>query len=160
MIVAIVSGGQTGADQAGLRAARKLGLKTGGFAPLGFKTEVGPQGWLGPTYGLVETSSEDYSDRTEMNITISDGTIIFGKVSPGSSLTEKLCKELSKPCLWLKEYQQANSAAHFRLWADRNKVKTLNVAGNRESKAPGIGIAVERFLIEAIGQMNQAPAVD
>lgn len=157
MILAIVSGAQTGADQAGLRAARKLGLKTGGFAPLGFKTEVGPQGWLGPTYKLVETASEDYSDRTEMNITISDGTVIFGKPSPGSNLTEKLCKELGKPCLWLKEYQQVSAPAHFRLWAERNNVKTLNVAGNRESKAPGIGIAVERFLVEAIGSMNHVP---
>lgn len=154
MIIGIVSGGQTGADQAGLRAARKLGLKTGGFCPHGFVTEAGPQAWLGPTYGLVETATEDYSERTEMNVTISTGTVIFGSPSAGSNLTQQLCKELEKPCLWLKEYQQVSAQAHFRLWAERNHITVLNVAGNRERKSPGIGIAVERFLIEAISQMK------
>jgi hypothetical protein len=31
----LISGGQTGADQGGLRAARAAGIETGGWAPLG-----------------------------------------------------------------------------------------------------------------------------
>lgn len=37
----IISGGQTGADIAGLRWARKNGVPTGGYIPKGFRTESG-----------------------------------------------------------------------------------------------------------------------
>ena len=40
MAILIISGGQTGADMAGLMAAKKVGFNTGGFAPKGFKTEL------------------------------------------------------------------------------------------------------------------------
>jgi hypothetical protein len=43
MLDRIISGGQTGADQAGWRAARACGVPTGGFMPLGFLTEGGPR---------------------------------------------------------------------------------------------------------------------
>jgi hypothetical protein len=39
MLAKVISGGQTGADQAGRRAARAAGIPTGGWAPLGWKTE-------------------------------------------------------------------------------------------------------------------------
>jgi hypothetical protein len=38
MIERVISGGQTGADQAGWRAARAAGIPTGGFMPKGFLT--------------------------------------------------------------------------------------------------------------------------
>lgn len=150
MIQGIVSGGQTGADQAGLKAGKGLHLKTGGYAPLGWRTEKGPAPWLGTQFGLVECESGDYSVRTELNVVVSSGTIIFGHPSPGSLLTQQLCKEYGRPCLWLHEYQQVSSPAHFRLWAERNHIVILNVAGNRESKSPGISAAVERFLWEVV----------
>jgi hypothetical protein len=40
MLEKILSGGQTGADQAAWRAARSFGLPTGGWMPLGFLTEA------------------------------------------------------------------------------------------------------------------------
>jgi hypothetical protein len=43
MIERVISGGQTGADQAGWRAARAYGIPTGGWMPLGFLTETGPR---------------------------------------------------------------------------------------------------------------------
>lgn len=50
----VISGGQTGADQAGLKAAKKCGIPTGGFIPPRFVTSNGPSPWLGEEYGLVE----------------------------------------------------------------------------------------------------------
>jgi Circularly permutated YpsA SLOG family len=41
-----VSGGQIGADQAALRAARATGVDTAGWAAQGWITEDGPAGWL------------------------------------------------------------------------------------------------------------------
>lgn len=49
----IISGGQTGVDQAALRAARDLGITTSGTAPLGWITEDGPAPWLAD-FGLIE----------------------------------------------------------------------------------------------------------
>ena len=46
-------GGQTGADQGGLRAARACGIPTGGWAPRGWQTEDGPCPALA-NFGLVE----------------------------------------------------------------------------------------------------------
>ncbi len=54
MITKIISGGQTGADQAGLMVAHRLGLKRGGTAPPGFMTEEGPKPNFLQAMGLVE----------------------------------------------------------------------------------------------------------
>jgi hypothetical protein len=43
MVRKIISGGQTGADQAGLAVAKRLGISTGGFMPKGLLTAAGPQ---------------------------------------------------------------------------------------------------------------------
>lgn len=53
MLERIVSGGQTGADQAALRAARAAGLPTGGWAPRGWLTEEGPAPWLANRSGFA-----------------------------------------------------------------------------------------------------------
>jgi len=45
-LACVVSGGQTGVDQAALRAARASGIATGGWAPKGWATEAGPAPWL------------------------------------------------------------------------------------------------------------------
>lgn len=148
-VLCIVSGGNTGTEQAGLRAAKGLGLKTGGFAAQGWITEKGAAPWLGTMFGLTECEG-DYAERTELNVTIADGTVIFGVPSPGSDLTHACCLEQVKPHIWLREYQQVNAQPRFRMWLERNHITRLNVAGNRESKSPGIGYAVERFLMEVL----------
>ena len=51
MLTKIISGGQTGADQVALSVAVRLGLKTGGYAPLRYMTEDGPDPTLA-RYGL------------------------------------------------------------------------------------------------------------
>jgi hypothetical protein len=52
MLRKIISGGQTGADIAGLDAAVLLHIPTGGTVMKGFKTESGPNFELGYKYGL------------------------------------------------------------------------------------------------------------
>ncbi len=49
-VTRIVSGGQTGADQGALMAAKRLGLSTGGWMPQGFTTEAGTRPDYGPLY--------------------------------------------------------------------------------------------------------------
>src|SRR5262245_56718099 len=95
----IISGGQTGADRAGLEVGRSLGLKTGGWAPGGLLTENGPDQSL-EAFGLREHSLPGYPPRTRQNVCDSDLTVIFGEAdSPGSALTKRLCLAYGKPFL-------------------------------------------------------------
>lgn len=153
MITLIISGGQTGADQAGLRAAKAKRLATGGWAPRGFVTEVGPSPWLRTDYGLMEhETSADYAPRTLANVQMANATVIFGKRSRGSNLTERLCQQEKRNFCWIPYPSTVDrfSQAKFRLWISRVSPATLNVAGNRESVNPGIGAWVERFLLETL----------
>ena len=77
----IVSGGQCGADRAGLDAAVQLGLATGGFMPKGFRTEDGPAPELAQRYGLQETASTGYVARSIANVDAADATVAFMVVS-------------------------------------------------------------------------------
>ena len=87
MVTKIVSGGQTGADRAALDAALEVGFATGGWIPRGRRAEDGA---VPERYGnLVETESDAYEPRTELNVRDSDATVIFsfGPAFGGSALT-------------------------------------------------------------------------
>lgn len=150
MITKIISGGNTGADQAGLRAARRLGIATGGVAPKGWRTEAGAAPWLGE-WGLVESRSPSYQVRTKENVQAADGTVIFGIPSPGSNQTKSLAGVLHVPWIWFGgKLDDPEQRRQFRDWIEEHGIQVLNVAGNRESVNPGIGERVEGFLVVAL----------
>lgn len=158
MVLSICSGCQTGAGQAGLEAARALGIDTTGYVTKGNRTENGPRPDLIAKYNLIELESYDYKERTKRNVAMAHGTVIFGKRSVGSNTTEEYCRVLGKPCCWvyLPEEQRSPKIkvharpASFRLWLALHKIEILNVAGNRASRNPGIGDLTYRFLMEAL----------
>ncbi len=140
----IISGGQTGADMGGLLAAHDLDINTGGWAPKGWRTENGPNPALGVEYGLIQASSDSYPYRTGLNIADCDGVAIFGDlISPGSRLTLSQVKEYGVPHILNP------TAVELREFCRENKVEVLNVAGNRESKCPGIEEKVRKIIVEA-----------
>src|SRR5688572_1715521 len=95
----VVSGGQSGADQAALRAARAANIPTGGWAPKGWLTEDGLAPWPAD-HGLAECPEPGYSARTAANAHDSDGTLWFGDWhSPGGVATLDACRKLGKPFL-------------------------------------------------------------
>ncbi len=156
MVTKIISGGQTGADLAGLKAAKLLGINTGGLAPKGYKTELGQNLDLKNIYGLSEDAADDYSKRTIFNLSVSDATVIFSSnaKSPGTKLTIKHCELLKKPFL-LIDPKASNAVDLFLNFLQKQAVTfsrkiTLNVAGNRESKSPGIETKVTSILITAL----------
>ena len=65
----VISGGQTGADRAGLEAAKKAGIETGGYCPKDYLTEKGPDKSL-KGFGLIETETREYTERTELNLSL------------------------------------------------------------------------------------------
>jgi hypothetical protein len=81
-VVRIVSGGQTGADQAGVEVAQRLGIATGGFMPKGFRTEDGPRPDLAARFGLAEAETSAYAERTEHNVRLADGTVVIAAGTP------------------------------------------------------------------------------
>lgn len=96
-----------------------------------------------------------YPKRTEKNILDSDGTVIFtfGKLTWGSELTRKLAKTHGFPCLHvdLNKVSVGEGAGLVRPWIEKNKIKVLNVAGSRASKAPTIYDLTKQILNAAIG---------
>jgi predicted Rossmann-fold nucleotide-binding protein len=99
-LTTIISGGQTGADTIGLEVAKELGIKTGGTAAKGYKTENGSNPQLAE-YGLVEDTSDNYAERTRKNVKNSDGTVYFYQRSntPGYIVTKNTAEQNKKPFL-------------------------------------------------------------
>ena len=152
-VVKIISGAQTGADRAGLDAALHLGLRVGGWIPLGRRTDEGPLSVVDmQRYGLSEHTSAEYPPRTERNVFESDGTVLFGNMfSPGCKLTIKLCRKHGRP------YLCNPTAVELRVWVSGRvdcAINILNVAGNRERTNPGIYGLTYSTLVEALDTMT------
>jgi hypothetical protein len=151
----IISGGQTGADQAALAAAADLGIPTGGFAPKLFWTEDGPAPWLAERYGLVECASKYPAVRTRMNVEAADATVWVGKApTPGSIATMRSVGETDarRARTGTRCLVKCNpEPAELREWVARHNIRVLNVAGNRASMNPGVAAQVRRLLLDAFG---------
>lgn len=133
----VISGGQTGADQAALDAAIEMGISHGGWVPLGRLTE---KGRLSTRYNMQEINAIDYDQRTELNVMDSDGTLLFshGELKGGAALTKKLARKHLKPCLHvdIKETGEYKAVEIIKSWLDVRNIETLNVAGPRASESP------------------------
>jgi hypothetical protein len=143
----LISGGQSGADRAGLDWAIEHGVAHGGWCPKGRKTEDGP---LPMHYQLAETPSSSYLERTEWNVRDSDATLIFtltDKLDGGSKRTADFADKWGKPHLHIRPGVHPKFIARFLA---RHAVVRLNIAGKRESTAPGIGRLVHEALSAAL----------
>ncbi len=158
MIQRIISGGQTGADQAGLEAAKQLSIPTGGMMPKFWMTEDGPRPDFERLYNMTESKLPDYPPRTESNIIFCNATVIFGyENSRGAGLTINLCKAHSRPfyiARWLSPAEILPEIDPFRTFLYLHNPRVLNVAGNRESMNRGIHDACKQWLLEALRGLN------
>ena len=163
----IISGGQTGADRGSAEAAHDLGLQRGGMAPAGWRAEDGA---IPPWYrkGMMLSASEEYPVRTRANVEASGGTLIlsFGALplNSGSMQTDKIASSLGKPRLHIKLPRGRipgvwlpRPAPQFQIAAGRimdflrhHAIVTLNVAGPRESREPGLRAAVRGALVDIL----------
>jgi hypothetical protein len=145
----IVSGGQTGVDRGALDAAIDLGLAHGGWCPLGRRAEDGP---VPDRYRLDETDSPVYAVRTERNVVDSDATLILcrGTLAGGTRLTRWCAQRHGRPCLVVDLDEPVDEAAIGR-WLVEHRVRVLNVAGPRESSAPGIADQARQLVRRLLG---------
>lgn len=152
----LISGGQTGADRAGLLAAERLGIPTGGWMPRGFLAADGKHPQFAERFGMQQHRSPLYPPRTRENIRAACATVCLeGAVeSRGVVLTRELAAREKKPLLRIRfirgthgEWQPDHTPADVAAWMIQLQVQVLNVAGNEESKAPGLQHAALTFLL-------------
>lgn len=148
----VISGGQNGADQSGLFAAQTLGIKTGGWAPNGWMTLDGPQERLLTKLGLQECDIPGYPARTALNVKYSEITLRFAKdfESSGERCTYNAIKKYKKPFIDFDvpgdlTKENVKKLADY-LWLEG--IQVINIAGNSEKTAPGIGTLVQSFLAD------------
>ena len=158
----IISGGQTGVDRAALDAALAAGLAVGGACPKGRLAEDGP---IPARYPLTETESADPAERTRTNVRAADATLIVvdeadpARWGPGTRLTVATARALGRP-VFVAALGAMPAPAEVAGWMHAEAVGVLNVAGSRESEAPGIHARARVFLdaLFAVFASGQAPA--
>lgn len=164
----VISGGQTGVDQAALMAAWKLNVQTGGTAPASYKTSDGYNPLL-EVFGLKPSGS--YEERTQANVSAADATVIIAHNlnSAGTDLTRRLVRAAGKKLLEvnisdsMSDYWPLNE--HSRTIAEfilKNQIQVLNVAGNRELPSSGrvmgtsvVFKAAEWLMIGALSRVQE-----
>jgi len=173
-IAKIISGGQTGADRAGLDASLTAGVAHGGWCPRGRLAEDGP---IPDQYELIESESPWYATRTEWNVRDSDATLVFsfGPARGGTGATIGYAKRLHRPWLhlmlenltdqqaeerimdWLKNMPKQKSLKLDSEFQSKNKNHqnlTLNIAGSRASSSPLIYGRVYEIVLGLLNRQN------
>lgn len=144
MIEKIVSGGQTGVDQAALFTASEMGLSIGGWCPKGGLDANGVN-VLNTYPTLKQATTSDPNERTKLNIDDSDGTLIIvpswplpESIKDGTRLTIEYAKQQNKPSLIISLSERKESIATILHWVRDHNITILNIGGPRESNWPGI----------------------
>jgi len=149
----IRSGGQTGSDLGGLKAAKILGLEMGGTMPKSFINHTGCHPEYAELYNIKEDRSTKYPPRTRRNVIDSDGTVRIAKKfhSAGEKCTLKYITRQEKPYFDVDINNITEEVIEeFRQWLIDNEIEILNVAGNSEKTCPGIEQIAIDFLVEVL----------
>jgi len=161
----IISGGQTGVDQAALSAAIASGIPVDGWCPPGHICE---DGIIPEEFPLKETPFERSKDvpaiprslRTKWNVRDSDGILILTKsianLDPGTNFVRQCCLHYKKPYT-IEDPSDPLSLALARKWIEANSIAVLNVAGPSEKTEPGIGQLVYIFLMRLLSYARFNP---
>jgi hypothetical protein len=161
VLATVLSGGQTGVDQAALRAAAQAGLAPGGWCPPGRECD---DGVIPAEFPLRETPDERSPDapdvprsqRTEWNVRDADAVLILGPAAleedVGSRWAARCARRYGRPLLAC-DPAHPDAAARIGRWLRAEPIRVLNVAGPSERTAPGIGAATEALLRVVFGSL-------
>ena len=109
----IVSGGQTGIDQAALAAAVAAEVPYSGWIPKGRRTEAGT---LDAKYtAMQEMPTDDYRKRTRQNVVDSDATLILTWGEPEGGTLPSMTRTLIRYCGFRRRDEDEPSSDSFAL---------------------------------------------
>jgi len=167
----VISGGQNGVDLAALRAAKSLGVATGGLMPQGWLTLDGPRPEYAKEFGMFECRIKGYPARTNANVADADFTLQIAKnhISPGELCTIAAINRHDKPHASVStryhndprtpEWDSLDvTKAIDAIRACREHVGhdlVLNIAGNSEKTAPGIGDVAFRIVRDILERLRE-----
>jgi hypothetical protein len=127
-------------------------------APHGREAE---DGRISLKYQLIELAEGGYRQRTRRNVEDSDGTLIVNldELDGGTLATQTFAEKMGKPyfVVQLDAGVTADTAASVLAWLREHAIKTLNVAGLRESKRPGIHRLTEELLQAVDAALHRLP---
>jgi hypothetical protein len=162
-----MSGGQTGVDQAALRAGLSCGIAIGGWCPPG---RICDAGTIPDIFPLIETPSDRSADaphiprseRTEWNVRDSDATLIlcpaaFAAEDQGTRWTSDCASHYGKPVLTC-DPSDLRHVHRAQEWISNFGVETLNIAGPSEATCPGIGASAEAFVLDLLAKRRSQRA--
>ncbi|MFW6224126.1 MAG: putative molybdenum carrier protein [Bacteroidota bacterium] len=143
----IISGGQTGVDRAAMDAAMECGIRVRGWCPAGRRAE---DGRIAKKYPLTETASADYTVRTRKNTEDADALLLLYQHDwdTGTNLAVKTANRTNKEVIAVDLASRQIDTCHIAELLKKKEIRTLNIAGPRESNSPGIYNKVLPFLLE------------
>ena len=99
---------------------------------------------------MCETESPDPDVRTVANVRDSDATliVIVSVSDAGTDRTIAAAQDLAKPCLIADLANERSALAEALAWFGVLRPRVLNIAGPRESHAPGIYARAASFLLD------------
>lgn len=155
IITKVLSGGETGADRAAVDFAIEHGIEYAGWVPLNGWAEDFREapGLLDAYPHFVATQAADVAVRTTLNVRDSGATLVFTPphvFSRGVTQTLDIAGVLRRPTAVIDPMSSLAGKLLDEFLAEFRNQTTLNVAGPRESEAPGLYAAVTSLLRGAL----------
>ena len=156
----IISGGQTGVDRAALDVALAYGIEAGGWCPKNRRAE---DGRIPDRYPLLETRSAEIHVRTQRNVESSSATLVITRGAPigGTRFTVETAQSMRRPLLVIDlDDHMLDPVLAIIEWIRRVMPRVLNIAGPRESGAPGITREAKIILEEVLQDLGYSSDED
>lgn len=134
MIGKIISGGESGVEQAALDIAVKMDIARGGWITSWQKEDLGKKAGR---YGLSEMPDVNYARVAEHNVSDSNGVLIIsrGDLISNSALHRRIAQKINRPCLCidLNKTAEFQATEQISAWIARHRIRILNITGPKES---------------------------